>query len=73
MLVYIYCISGSASLYECLLQGYVVIHCGQACFSFVPTNSCSGVYLQGESNDFETLLHCIKLLLVEGVVHYVRS
>lgn len=28
-------------------------------------------YLQGESNDFEALLHRVKLLLVEGVAHYV--
>ena len=32
----------------------------------------AAVYLQGESDDFEALLHCIKLLLVEGVAHYVR-
>lgn len=29
-------------------------------------------YLQGESDDFEALLHRVKMLLVEGVVHNVR-
>lgn len=37
-----------------------------------PSNEYISLYLQGESNDFETLLHCIKLLLVGSVVHYVR-
>lgn len=31
------------------------------------------MYLQGKADDFETLLHRVKLLLVEGVVHYVRA
>lgn len=30
------------------------------------------LYLQGEADDFEALLHCVKLLLVESVAHYVR-
>lgn len=37
-----------------------------------PSNEYISLYLQGESNDFETLLDCIKLLLVGSVVHYVR-
>lgn len=30
------------------------------------------LYLQGEADDLETLFHRVKLLLVEGVAHYVR-
>lgn len=43
--------------------------CGQASFSVF---LCSGLYLQGESNNFETLLHCIKLFFEGGVVNDVR-
>lgn len=52
---------------------FVVQAWGAASYASVRSIHCSSSYLQGESNDFETLLHCIKLLFVEGVAHYVRA
>lgn len=48
--------------------------CRQASFSALLCVRCSTgiLYLQGESNNFETLLHCIKLLFEGGVVNDVR-
>lgn len=57
-----------AEIYMLVVQAW-----GGASHSSVPNIHCSKSYLQGESYDFETLLHCIKLLLVEGIAHNVRA
>ena len=60
----------SETLWE-LNQGYTII-VEKPISASLPVINAAALYLQVESDDFETLLHCIKLLLVEGVAHDVR-